>query len=263
MKLFLIFAALAITAHALPVDQMQEVTQNIEGANAAIADMKSIENEELGEMDTVQKAIEGLPNSASGDQEKLQGAVQAAAVVVEKQTKKATANEETQQADAQTALAKVKRAITELNTQKKAKMSLGESQTPNDLKEKAMGSLEQVKAILAQGTKTSNTQHKLEAMTQEAQNLQKESGAAPTAEEQKEEEPEGRLGEAGAPSGALTMLKQAQQAQQPEPSPLSKSKGLLHTETDQFKHLLDEEKSVKGPEGADVAEMDRIEALLN
>merc|ERR1719247_3159948 len=121
MKLFAIFAALAIAAHALPVDQMQEVAKNIEDANAAVADMKAIENKEPGEMDTVQKAIEGLPNSADGDSDKLQASVQEAAVQVEKQTKKA--------------VAKVKRAITEINTQKKAKRSLGESQAPENFEE--------------------------------------------------------------------------------------------------------------------------------
>jgi len=262
MKLFAIFAALAIAAHALPVDQMQEVAKNIEDANAAVADMKAIENKELGEMDTVQKAIEGLPNSADGDSDKLQASVQEAAVQVEKQTKKAVANEETQQADALTALAKVKRAITEINTQKKAKRSLGESQAPENFEEKALGSLEQVKAILAQGTKTSNTQHKLEGMTKEAETLRKESGSIPVELGQSPEE-----GGKGAPSGgALSMLKLAQEAQEaPKNAAPEGPEGgdLLHSETSQFKNLLDEEKAVANAENADISEMNRIQGLLN
>merc|ERR1712023_65306 len=261
MKLFAIFAALAIAAHALPVDQMQEVAKNIEHANAAIEDMKAIENKELGEMDTVQKAIEGLPNSADGNSDKIQASVQEAAVQIEKQTKKAVANEETQQADALTALAKVKRAITEINTQKKAKRSLGESQAPENFEEKALGSLEQVKAILAQGTKTSNTQHKLEGMTKEAETLRKESGSIPVELGQSPEE----VGK-GAPSGALSMLKLAQEAQEAakNAAPEGPEGGdLLHSETSQFKNLLDEEKAVANAENADISEMNRIQGLLN
>merc|ERR1711988_107837 len=167
--------------------------------------------------------------SADGNSDKIQASVQEAAV----QIKKAVANEETQQADALTALAKVKRAITEINTQKKAKRSLGESQAPENFEEKALGSLEQVKAILAQGTKTSNTQHRLEGMTKEAETLKKESGSIPVELGQSPEE-----GGKGAPSGgALSMLKLAQNAAPEGPE----GGDLLHSETSQFKHLLDEE----------------------
>jgi len=261
MKLFAIFAALAIAAHALPIDQMQEVAKNIEGANAAIADMKIIENKELGEMDTVAKAIKGLPNSADGNADKLQGAVQQAAVQVEKQTKMAAANEETQQADALTALAKVKRAITELNTQKKSATSLGESQSPSDFEQKAMGSLEQVKAILAQGTKTSNTMHKLEGMTKEAETLEKESRDSAELGQSPEEMSAAPAG------GALSMLKQAQQAEAGKGAaldgPMDHGGDKLHTETDQFKNLLNEDKQVQSAEKADISEMNRIQSLLN
>merc|ERR1711998_781351 len=172
--------------------------------------------------------------------------------------KKAAANEETQQADALTALAKVKRAITELNTQKKSATSLGESQSPSDFEQKAMGSLEQVKAILAQGTKTSNTMHKLEGMTKEAETLEKESRDSAELGQSPEEMSAAPAG------GALSMLKQAQAGKGAAlDGPMDHGGDKLHTETDQFKNLLNEDKQVQSAEKADISEMNRIQSLLN
>jgi hypothetical protein len=276
-----VIAVIVVSASALPVDMMKEVTSDIQAASKSLSDMKMSENAELDEMGTVQKTIEGLPNGVDADAMEMQPAVQDAALAIEMNTHVAVDNEKKQQDDALNALAQVRDAVGVLGEPEDQGKELGESQD-SDLKP-ILGALNKVKGILETGTKTSNTQHKLEGMEKEAQDLKEESagntggkgarlgessdpsGGALSmlqAQDDKEEKAADPDWDPAAPSipsptGALSMLKQVEEKKS------APSEDLLHKETEQFKHLLEENKQVKDAEHQDINEMDNLLGLLN
>jgi len=253
MKLALLFAALAITAHCVPIslspEEMGAVSTDIKNAKDNLDQMVATEATEIKQIREVKTAIEGVKDDKSLTEE----AVLKAAEKAQNDEQQAASDEQQQQNMAMQALKQVNNAKPVLQKFEKAGGPL----------QKANEKIDQVADTLTRGTKTMNNQHLVNQMAQQSTELINKLNKPMLGETQSPEPHQ-------PPGGALTNLNAAQQ---PEPKAEGGVLSLLKAAPQQKDPLAQAEDNLKAlqaqiPEEHSVVEAEKraeneIKGLIN
>merc|ERR1712072_1010521 len=160
MKLAILFAALAITAHCVPIslspEEMGAVSTDIKNAKDNLDQMVATEATEIKQIREVKTAIEGVKDDKSLTEEAVLKAAEKA-----QNDEQQAASDEQQQNMAMQALKQVNNAKPVLQKFEKAGGPL----------QKANEKIDQVADTLTRGTKTMNNQHLVNQMAQQSTEL--------------------------------------------------------------------------------------------